>query len=414
MRSAVLDYRMLYFAGIIALGFLRLASAAEPLLIVEQPEREITFLNALPEGKLQFAMEGKMLDVSLQELIRWSTPSKNIDHRELLLTDGSRLVVADAWTVPSWQMDGDTIVVTTKLFGKVDLQRNQIRALLLHAPKGLKQRGQFLDRLLVSKRKLDTIYLINGDEWQGRVEALVESSKSERLIHLRQKTATDPLPLPEKRIAAITFAPEETLPVQEKRLVVGLRDGSMLTAKSLVTDAQQLHVLLAGGVEINASGSHEVVYLRSLTPTCFYLSDLTPIDYQPTPFLEIPSPYRRDRNVLGGPLVTAGRSYAKGLGMLTSSRLIYSLDVPKQFRRFVASVAIDDEALHRGSVIFRVLLRTGDDWKEVFASPIVRGGETPLAVMVDLGNAKQIALVTDFADRGDECDYANWLDARLE
>ncbi len=411
----MLDYRIFLFASIIATAFLRMASAAEPLLIVGQAETKATLLSVSTEGKLEFEIQSKTMKVSREKLVRWSTPVGNAERSELLLTDGSRLVLADAWTgQPSWQMDDATIVVTTKLFGKVDLPRNQVRALLLHAPKGLKQRSQFLDGLLVSEKKSDTIYLINGDQWQGRVESLVESSKSGRLIHLRQKTATDPLPLPEKQIAAITFTHQETLPVQEKRLVVGLRGGSMLAAKSLVTDAKQLQVLLAGGVVINASDRHDVVYLRSLTTPCLYLSDLTAAEYQPTPFLDIPSPYRRDRNVLGGPLFATGRRYAKGLGMHTASRLIYSLDPTKDFHRFVATVAIDEEAAQRGSVIFRVLLRISDDWQEVFASPIVRGGDRPLPVTVELGNAKQLALVTEFADRGDECDYANWFDARLE
>ena len=33
--------------------------------------------------------------------------------------------------------------------------------------------------------------------------------------------------------------------------------------------------------------------------------------------------------------------------------------------------------------------------------------------MVDVSGVKRLRLVVDFADRGDELDYADWLEARL-
>jgi hypothetical protein len=34
-------------------------------------------------------------------------------------------------------------------------------------------------------------------------------------------------------------------------------------------------------------------------------------------------------------------------------------------------------------------------------------------VEVDLTGAKRVSLLVDFADRGDELDHVNWLDARM-
>jgi hypothetical protein len=34
-------------------------------------------------------------------------------------------------------------------------------------------------------------------------------------------------------------------------------------------------------------------------------------------------------------------------------------------------------------------------------------------ISVDIGGAKQVSLVVDFAERGDEQDHADWLDARF-
>ncbi len=63
----------------------------------------------------------------------------------------------------------------------------------------------------------------------------------------------------------------------------------------------------------------------------------------------------------------------------------------------------------RGSVRYRVFV----DSEEKFASPIVRGGGPPVPVSVDVTGAKRLDLVVDFADRADEQDHADWLDARL-
>ena len=78
-------------------------------------------------------------------------------------------------------------------------------------------------------------------------------------------------------------------------------------------------------------------------------------------------------------------------------------------KRFEAELGIDDSAGGQGSVQFRVLV----DGKEKFASPIVRGGDPPLPISVDIADAQKLELVVDYADRGDVLDHADWLNARL-
>ena len=41
-------------------------------------------------------------------------------------------------------------------------------------------------------------------------------------------------------------------------------------------------------------------------------------------------------------------------------------------------------------------------WQLKFESPVIRGGNKPLSVDVELAGAKRISLLVDFADRGDE------------
>lgn len=156
-----------------------------------------------------------------------------------------------------------------------------------------------------------------------------------------------------------------------------------------------------------------VSYLRPTKSDVVYLSDLEPIGYKHIPFLKMDWPWQADRNALRGPLSSAGGMYyAKGLGMHSTARLAFQLE--NQFEEFQAEVCLDDSAGQNGSVVFRVFtFGEPQKWEETYKSPVVRGGELPRAVRVPLNGATRLALVVDFADRGDVLDRANWLGARV-
>ena len=154
-------------------------------------------------------------------------------------------------------------------------------------------------------------------------------------------------------------------------------------------------------------GEQDLVCLQFLGGRVSYLSDIRPADYRSIPYLDLKWPYRTDRSVLGARLHGGGCVYWKGLGMHRAARLTYLLKEP--YRRFQAELAIDDETGGRGSVGFRVFV----DGRQVYTSPVVRGGQKPVPISVNLEGAKRFDLIIDFADRGDEFDHADWLDARL-
>ena len=80
--------------------------------------------------------------------------------------------------------------------------------------------------------------------------------------------------------------------------------------------------------------------------------------------------------------MVGGRRYLKGIGMHSASRLTYRLD--GKYRRFDAAVALDDSAGNGGSVTFGVYVLRDGSWKEAYTSGIVRGGEAPRPVSVDV------------------------------
>jgi hypothetical protein len=194
-------------------------------------------------------------------------------------------------------------------------------------------------------------------------------------------------------------------------IVVGLRDGSLLYADAIRADDANLDIALPGGIELKGGTRDDVVALESLGGRFAFLSDLEPADYRHVPYLNIDWPYQRDRNVLGDPLTVGGKMYLKGIAMHSAGRLTYKLDAP--YRRYDAAVAIDDSAGGRGSVVFGVHVLRDGRWQEAYQSGTVRGGDEPQFISVDLRGANALTLTVDFADRGDELDHADWLDARL-
>jgi hypothetical protein len=152
-------------------------------------------------------------------------------------------------------------------------------------------------------------------------------------------------------------------------------------------------------------------YIEPASPRVAWLSDLEPVGFKQIPFVSISRPFGVDASVLSSRLRCEGAVFRKGLGMPSASRLAYDV---AGFRKFEAEIAIDDAAGLAGSVVFKVLLEAEPgNWATAYESPVVRGGDALIPVSIDLKGAGRMALLVDFADRGDVCDYANWLQTRL-
>lgn len=193
--------------------------------------------------------------------------------------------------------------------------------------------------------------------------------------------------------------------------MIGFADGSRLLATrlSLVGDAVELDLAGIGPAKSTAA---QVVAIQPLDGKAVYLSDLKPASYKHVPYLSLDWPYANDACVSGGPLRADGKLFLKGLGMHSAARITY--DLAGSYRWLRSELAIDDSAGAAGSVAFRVFVDTGDGrWQPRYASGAQRGGEPSTAMSVDLAGAKRISLLVEFADRGDQQDDADWLNARL-
>ena len=72
--------------------------------------------------------------------------------------------------------------------------------------------------------------------------------------------------------------------------------------------------------------------------------------------------------------------------MHSSSRLAY--DLPDEYHALQAELAIDQLAGRSGSVIYRVYLQDrAGQWSKAFESGVVRGGQQPVPMRVDVRSA---------------------------
>ncbi|HED65747.1 MAG TPA: hypothetical protein ENJ09_09355 [Planctomycetes bacterium] len=194
-------------------------------------------------------------------------------------------------------------------------------------------------------------------------------------------------------------------------VVLDFRDGSRLRGELVGMEERGCSLRIAGTILLVPWSA--VVEVLIDDGRVRYLSEFEPLREKGrgSPFgddLGMVWEHRMDECVTGGPMVARRAVVRRGIGMHAPSRLTFALD--GGFSRLRGSCAIDDSSLRnpaaaRGSVIFRVLL----DDEPAFESPVVRGGDAPLAFgPIDLTGHRELTLELDPAGdfRGDR---GNWL-----
>jgi hypothetical protein len=301
---------------------------------------------------------------------------------------------------------GDTVTVRSDSWNETRLNRSQVCGLVFAERSHPNDRQRLESEVRTASGKQDDVLLANQDRLTGKITTLASGT-------LILATEAGEVELPIARVTAVIFANDRPAaePLPRARTIVGLGDGSLLYAISVEAHDAGARLETAGRVKLTGGVRDDVVALQSLVGDFAYLSDFEPANYRHIPYLEIAWPYQRDRNLEGEPLRVGGKIYLKGLAMHSAARLTYRLD--GTYRHFDADVALDDSAGNRGSVTFAVYLLRDGKWLGAFHSGGVRGGDQPQRMSIDLADAAAMTLTVDYADRGDELDHADWLDARL-
>lgn len=365
----------------------RLATIGAPTVLAQ--------LEAVTAAELLFTVEGQPRRVAWNELVSWGSPRDSDSGPQWLLVDEGLLIGDVA------RADDDSVTLDSTILGNVKLPLERLRGALFRVPWNASARDRRCDAILSNPPGNDRLWLANGDELSGTLRRL-DRQEFEMASQLGD------LKVPRSNLTALAFDPA----LADRRSVansveIGLSDGSRFVVSQILIDARTAQLQRAGE-ESRTVPRDAIVWISANGPHVKYLTQLDPGNYRHVPYLDTERPYQVDRNLARGQLRVAGRLSTRGLGMPSASSLTWS--VPTGFRRFAASVGIDDETQGGGSVVFRVFL----DGREAYASPVVRGHDSLLDLAVELGTARTLTLIVDYAEQGDVLDHADWLEARLE
>jgi hypothetical protein len=294
-----------------------------------------------------------------------------------------------------------TIEIQSSPLGSLAIPLDVLLGLVLAPPLDADSAFALESRVRDEPRSTEVLWLANGDRMAGG------------LLGLNDKTvlfqpASGKVELDRSGVVALGFDPKlvnyprPTGPFLELTFV----DGSRLGVMAAQLEGNQVLATTRFGQAIKLPVG-ELAEVHALGGPVVYLSDIEPAGTKYIGYLGPVREVRRDRSVDGRPLQLAGKVYDRGLGTQSKSYLVYRLE--PGVRRFQAVVGLDDRAGPLGSVVFRVLV----DKQERFASPPMSAKDAPHPLDLDVTGAKTLVLITDFGDRGEVRDHADWVEARL-
>lgn len=115
-----------------------------------------------------------------------------------------------------------------------------------------------------------------------------------------------------------------------------------------------------------------------------------------------------DKSVTGKPLAIAGKVFERGVG--THADSLVRLDLKGGSERFSASVGVDDAASRD---IARLVFKIVGDGKTLWKSDVMKQGQAPVPVDLDVKGVKTLLLKADAAGTGVAYAHADWADAQL-
>lgn len=359
---------------------------------------------ASPDGVLTFAEEKSSRTLPLAQLVRWGAlvdpalPASPTRGAQVMLADGG-LIIADA--IRSVPGAADKLTIDSALFDERKLPIERVLAILFQPPLDMQQRDRLTVKLLSRDKRSDRLLLENGDELSGSALAFTNAG-------VEFETSGQKLTVAWPRVTGVSFDPSLATVAKRgaARTLLGFSDGSRLIASGFTVIGGLVECKLSDG-SVWQAPTESLVCVQPLTNAAKYLSDMPAEGYRHLPFLNLPWPYKNDANATGTQLRAGGHPFAKGIGMHSAARLTYRL--AGAYKSFEADVALDDQVGAAGSAIFSVYI----DDRLAFKSDVIRGGAAATPVKVDTTGGKRLSLMVEFADRGDEQDHANWLDARL-
>ena len=350
------------------------------------------------------------LEIPTREIVRWGEWPPWPTGPVVLLIDGG--VIAGRIESAAEQ----TIVIQSVSLGRLELPAAAVLGFRDSSATGpamlaLRPDGSTPPRALPSAA---TVVLTNGDRiaahtiaWQGDTLA-VDAAAGAFTIPTRVVQAFDiAMPQPADRAAS-------------QQILAALGDGSRFVISDLRSTASEnglptriaLTLHLQEQTLAAVCDAEDCVALAVDGGSTRFLGRLEPAVYEQSSQFGPAWPLARGHSLTGDWPACRGDTGFATLGIHAPARVRYHLEPPAD--RFESLVAIDDSAGTGGSVVIRVMAHSGNAApREVFVSPVIRGGGPPLAILAELQAATEIELVVESADDSDILDRTLWLDPRV-
>lgn len=348
--------------------------------------------------ELQVTENGQVRTIPLEQVIAVAGASAN--EASVDETDCS-VVLRDGGVVNGNLLDGedDLIRIHAPVLGDLDLPIEWVSTVALGAVSDRSDASTW-----ESRGDQDVLFRRGGGVAGDAVAGTVLRVGSDG-VSIESDDLGD-LTLPAANVDGVVIADLEGVSPLKGTVDVELLGGSRIVGqlKSLTTGSVILKTVFAAALEIRMDSVRRVRFQSTLFR---WLSDIDPVEVEETPFIggsdDFLFGWKRDRSVTGELLQVNGRSFGKGLGMHSRSRLAFPLDGTTA--RFRAHVGVSDEVLRhnlKGALVVRIVV----DGKVRFDSGSIRAGEPAVPVDIEIAGATQLVVEVDFGERGDIGDRA--------
>jgi NPCBM/NEW2 domain len=314
----------------------------------------------------------------------------------VLLGDGDRLLRASIGAATDTALE-----VRSELLGKLEVPLDGVLGMILA---GSGQGGgidALRDRIEAEPRKAEVVWLNNGDRIDGSFLGM-----DERSIKLEVDRKT--LEVDRGTAVAVGFDPKLLRYPRPKGafLEATLSDGTRLGLATVKLAEGNIEATTRFGRPVRFPLT-ELARLHARSSSVVYLTEREPPRAGYESYVGPSRPYRLDRAVDGQPIRLGGQTYDRGIGM--QSRTLLAYPIQPGDRRFQALVGVDERAGPLGNVVLRVFV----DRQERFKSPPMTDRDPPLPLDIDLAGGKILILATEFGERGNVRDLADWAEARI-
>jgi hypothetical protein len=398
-------HRLLALALFALLTATSIAAEPDKLTLLDGTRTQGTITAIDAAGRISATGIDKPIDLmALRQIARPAQSAKaSPTALEVHLASGGVMLVDSAAVSP------EAVTVAWKYAPKLAIPSEAVRAVRFASEKAAsgrpadtpQGRAVFAEALAKPLRDKDHLLAIAEGKVQ-QLSGLLQEWKDKELVF---EWENQPRAIALDRVYGIVFAQLTETQDSTGQCVVALRDGSSVSGKLAGLADGKLSLQLTARLSITLPWD-DVTAVTVKSDRLVFLSDNKPTEVRQRPIVTLPRSWQADKNVLGGPLRIAGRSFDKGIGVHSRCELVFAQ--PGSFEVLAAAIGLDDSAGKRGDCEFVVL----GDGKELFRGR-KKGGEEPQEIRVSTAGAKQITLLVEPGADLDLADHADWGDVRL-